>query len=167
MQVRRILDVIVDIATLLALTVAGIGHLLPWIDMREEHLQALPLEFQMWHATRSGLALGAAAFFVLVSLAFDCGPKARRLLVVLVFAGVLTAIVFQILIFSPYPITDDHRLAREASWHADDGFLVALVPSIIAGALCLLRMSWTMTNWGNTRRPDSQPSWEPVERSDS
>ncbi|MBN2475349.1 MAG: hypothetical protein JXB62_12125 [Pirellulales bacterium] len=167
MTARRILDVITDILTLLALVFAGFGHLLPWIRVGDGGLIGIPMEFQMWHAARSGIALGAAALLVGASLAFDLGTGARKLLVLLMFAAVLTALVFQVLIFSPYPMSEMHQLLmRDPSWRQDDGFLVALVPSMIAGGLCLVRMAWTMIPWGSGRQLPPIPSFESAASSD-
>jgi len=175
---RRILDVITDVLTLLALAIAGVGHFLPWFeeytdryqerhydyereelgveqigeevaekeaagDDREEHV--LPIDFQMWHAVRSGIALALAAILVGASLTLDLGVGTRKLLVFLMFVTMLAAIGFQVMICTPYPITEAHRQFASVHWRELDGHLAALIPSVIAGALCLVRMGWTMT----------------------
>ena len=147
MAARRILDVIFDILTLLALAIAGVGHFLPWFTIRGDTLDAglSPIDFQMWHAAHSGTALGVAALLVGASLVFEFGSRGRKLLVLLMFASVLVSIGFQVMIYTPYPITEAHRQFAECDWSELDGFLVAFVPSIIAGVLCLARMGWTMT----------------------
>ena len=172
MLTRRILDVIADTLILLALAIAGAGHILPWAQVRvpdeqktadrqgssaagaERHdfhrrgsssYEPVPVEFQVWHAKRSGIALGVTALLVGASLALDLGVRARKFLVLLMFAGALAAIAFQLMIYSPYPITDAHRSFDTEFLYEREGFFVALIPSIIACALCVIRMSWTMT----------------------
>lgn len=164
----RILNVITDILTLLALAIAGVGHFLPWTDIQVEKRvprgevrleipdelaevspagldqQPSPLEFQGWHVVRSGTALGLAAVLVGVSLVMDPRARARKLLVFLMFAAVLTALVFQVMIYSPYPFSEVHRSFQGASIRELQGYYLALIPTIIAGALTLVRMGWTM-----------------------
>jgi hypothetical protein len=169
---RRFLDAAADILTLAALAAAGLGHLAPWIQIEARDQvwgsqqaqrpaesnpalpasvanphpkQAVPGDLQIWHAMRSGAALGLAALLVGVSLTVSLGVRIKKILVLLMFVCVLAAIVFQILIFSPYPITDAHRSLGMYTLDKHDGFLYALVPSLIAAGLCLLRMTWTMT----------------------
>ncbi len=175
---RRILDVIADVLTLLALAVAGAGHMLPWVDMRVEQpeqkneaaadadagyahgpgrdyryhemgnrdrYEPVPIEFQIWHASRSAIALAAAAVLVGLSLVFRLGVLARKFLVLLMFAAMAAAVAFQLMIYSPYPFTGAHRSLETSSLHELDGYFVAMIPSIIAGVLCVLRMGWTMT----------------------
>ncbi|NQT39328.1 MAG: hypothetical protein HQ581_17660 [Planctomycetes bacterium] len=176
MLTRRILDVIADVLTLLALAVAGAGHMLPWVEIRVEqpeqkseaaadagqekrpgrvdhyhHMsdryryEPVPIEFQIWHASRSGIALAAAAVLVGLSLVFRLGVIARKFLVLLMFASTAAAVAFQLMIYSPYPFTEAHRSLETSSLHELDGYFVAMIPSIIAGVLCTLRMGWTMT----------------------
>jgi hypothetical protein len=148
MAVRRILDVITDILTLVALAIAGAGHFLHWANVGMDRLHAtqpLPLELQEWQASRSGIALGVAAFLVFISLVFDLGTRTRRFLVIFTFVAVLVAIAFQLVIYSPYPVTQAQQALGNLSVYAANGFLVALIPSIVAAGLCLLRMTWTMT----------------------
>ncbi len=167
MLTRRILDVIADALILLALAIAGAGHILPWAQVRvPEEKQAdvraegpssaarhrepphrsyptyepVPVEFQIWHAKRSGIALGVAALLVGASLALDFGVTARKFLVLLTFAGILAAITFQIMIYSPYPITAAHESFDTSALYEREGFLVALIPSVIACVLCVVRM---------------------------
>jgi hypothetical protein len=166
---RRFLDAVADILTLAALAVAVLGHLAPWIQMQghvpvpEVPLAGLsadsnaapasgpysqrpvPGDLQMWHAMRSAAALGAAALLVGISLTLHLGVRARKIFVLLIFACVLAAIVFQVLIFSPYPITEAHRWLATYPVDRHEGFLFALIPSLIAAGLCLVRMMWTMT----------------------
>jgi hypothetical protein len=150
----RVLDTIADIGTLLALAVAGIGQFLPWVHV----LPSRPLgkgvevpevgtsvvDFQMWHAMHSGTALAVAAVLVCLSLVFNPGGRVRRILVFLMFAAVFAAIAFQAMIFTPMPITAAHAAFAETRLVDEPGFYVALVPTIIAGVLCLVRMIWTM-----------------------
>jgi hypothetical protein len=113
------------------------------------------VEFQMWHATHSGTALAVAAVLICLSLVFNPGGKVRKILVVLMFAAVLTAICFQAMIFTPMPITAAHAAFAETRLTSDVGFFVALVPTIIAGVLCLVRMTWTMTGSSKTLPPSA------------
>ncbi|MHC4401244.1 MAG: hypothetical protein ACYTG0_16345 [Planctomycetota bacterium] len=71
--------------------------------------------------------------------------RARKLVVLLMFASVAAAIVFQVMIYSPYSFTEAHRTFDPASMRELDGFLVSLIPSVIAGVICVVRMLWTMT----------------------
>ena len=156
----RVLDTIADIATLLALAIAGVGQFLPWVHTITQRQMGsgsvVPptaesvVEFQMWHATHSGTALAVAAVLVCLSLVFNPGGRVRKILVVLMFAAVLTAICFQAMIFTPMPITAAHAAFAETRLTSDVGFFVALVPTIIAGVLCLVRMTWTMTGPSKT-----------------
>jgi hypothetical protein len=103
------------------------------------------VEFQMWHVAHSGPALAVAALLVCLSLVFNPTGKLRKTLVFLMFAAVFTAICFEAMIFTPMPITSAHTAFAQTQLNCDSGFFVALVPTIIAGALCLVRMIWTMT----------------------
>ena len=105
----------------------------------------LKVEFQIWHAARSGVALAVAAAMVGVSLMFRLGVGARKFLVLLMFASVLASVAFQLMIYSPYPFTEAHRSLESSTLHELEGYFVALIPSIIAGIFCVLRMGWTMT----------------------
>jgi len=145
MTVRRIFDVIADILVLLAIAVAAIGHLMPWMKNTAGTLELTTIEFQQWYALRSGAALGAAALLVGFSLVFDPGVRLRKLLVLLTFASVFVAIVFQMMIYSPYTITGAPLLPAGTDPHETDGFLMAVISTVVAGALCLVRMTWTMT----------------------
>jgi hypothetical protein len=86
-----------------------------------------------------------AGVLVGVSLTSNLGIRLRKILVLLIFACVLVAVVFQILIFSPYPLTDAHRSLALYSLRYESGFMMALIPSLIAAGLCLVRMLWTVT----------------------
>jgi len=157
-RVLRVLDTIADLLTLLALAVAGVGQFLPW--MRTLSLPKVPvaglvglggsqaadsmIEFQMWHVMRSGPALAAAAVLVCLSLVFNPRGLARKILVSLMFAAVFTAACFETMIYSPMPITPMHSEFGGIGRMELPGFFVALVPTIIAGLLCLVRMVWTM-----------------------
>jgi len=154
-RVIRVLDTIADLLTLLALAVAGVGQFLPW--MRALSFPKVPLaglggsqaaesmiEFQMWHVMRSGPALAAAAVLVCLSLVFNPRGLARKILVSLMFAAVFTAVCFEAMIYSPMPITPMHSEFGGIGRMEQPGFFVALVPTIIAGLLCLVRMVWTM-----------------------
>ncbi len=164
MTARRIFDVIADILILLALAFAAVGHLLPWAKPEQEksieiantetqnepanaetQLESTLTEFQQWYALRSGAALGAAALLVGFSLVFDPGLRLRKLLVLLTFASVFVAIVFQMMIHSPYTIATAPRLPDGAALRGTDDFLWAVISTVVAGALCLVRMTWTMT----------------------
>ena len=167
MLVRRILDAIADVTILAALVVAGIGQFMPWMRVYPdkgrgpspashvasagEPASALDMptaeeliDFQMWHVTRSGTALGAAGVLVLLSLTMNLGAAARKLLVVLIFAGLVAAICFEVMIFTPLPITPAHAQFGQVRLMEQAGFLVALVPTVIAAVVCAARMVWTM-----------------------
>ena len=156
----RVLNTAADIAMLLALGIAGVGQFLPWVrtitprpmgsgSVVERTVEST-VEFQMWHATRSGAALAVAALLICLSLVFNPGGRNRKVLVLLMFVAVFTAICFQAMIFSPMPITAAHAAFAEIRLTDDIGFYVALVPTIIAGVLCLVRMIWTMTGPSKT-----------------
>ena len=95
-------------------------------------------------------ALAVAALLICLSLVFNPGGRNRKVLVLLMFVAVFTAICFQAMIFSPMPITAAHAAFAEIRLTDDIGFYVALVPTIIAGVLCLVRMIWTMTGPSKT-----------------
>ena len=120
------------------------------------HYESLPLEFQWWHVVRSGSALGVAALLVGISLVWNPRVTTRKLLVLFMFVSLLAAIVFQVMIYSPYPISEVHRSLDVSSVHELEGFYVAFVPTIIACALSLARMGWTMivSPEVKSRRPD-------------
>ena len=102
------------------------------------------IEFQMWHVTRSGASLAAAGVLVLLSLTMNLGAAARKLLVVLMFASLAAAICFEAMIFTPLPITPDHAEFGQFRLAEQEGFIVALVPTIVAAVVCAARMVWTM-----------------------
>jgi hypothetical protein len=175
---RSLLNVIADILTLVAIAVAGVGHMLPWFrtegrfdqfnwqgkrelfvegkagprdleaerqkmeEARQQRAVEL-MEFQSWHALRSGVALGGLTILVALSLAISWGPVCRRFLVLLMFGCALAALLFITLSLTHYPITETHRRLA-GTVREDDGFLVALVPTCFALAFCLIRMIWTM-----------------------
>jgi hypothetical protein len=117
-------------------------------DAGKETLGGSPtaVDFQMWYAVRSGIALVVAALLVGMSLTLDLGVRTRKVLVFLMFASVLVALAFQGMIWTPFPITEIHRQFTNSGWRLhEEEYLVALVSTAIAGALCLLRMAWTMT----------------------
>ena len=118
---RSILNVIFDILTLMALVIAGVGHMLPWFraDLRSDRFEARDLKldwpqqpnrapeqearrqlsvdlmsFQAWHAFRSGIALAVLAALVALSLLINWGPVPRRVLVPGMFASCLVSILF-------------------------------------------------------------------------
>ena len=200
MKVRRILDVITDVLTLLALAIAGVGHFLPWFEIQRPYRERgeayvydyhepgrsetdfrdgerradaggrpsateslekglPPVDFQMWHAARSGIALAVAALLVGISLTLDLGLGVRKLLVFLMFVSVLMGIGFQVMLFTPYAITEAHRQFAASNWRETETYFVALIPSIIACALCLVRMGWTMPISAEARPPqvDREP----------
>ena len=117
-------------------------------DAAEEPLGEGPsaLDFQVWYAARSGIALAVAALLVGTSLTLNLGVGTRKLLVLLMFGSVLVALAFQAMIWTPFPITETHRQLAGSNWHLNQQeYLLALVSSAVAGALCLVRMAWTMT----------------------
>jgi hypothetical protein len=167
MMFRRILDATADVVILAALVVAGIGQFMPWVRVYADRARSvapavkavLPgeavlapdmpsneslIEFQMWHVTRSGAALAAAGVLVLLSLTTNLGAAARKLLVVLMFASLAAAICFEAMIFTPLPITPAHAEFGQFRLAQQEGFIVALAPTIVAAAVCAARMVWTM-----------------------
>jgi len=182
MTARRILDAIADVAILAALVVAGIGQFMPWVTVyrgstygtrpvRSAIEAALPgeatpepelptaeavAEFQMWHMARSGAALAAAGVLVLLSLTLNLGAAGRKLLVVLMFASLAAAICFEVMIYTPLPITPAHAEFGQLRLNAQYGFSVALAPTIIAAIVCAARMIWTMA-WRPKRDADRPP----------
>jgi hypothetical protein len=181
---RNFLNVIADILTLLAIVIAGIGHMLPWLDARYPYDNPVNLEpfkqvqgqnwqeqdrlqrawdakatkareerdraravdymsFQAWHASRSGIALGVLTVLVFLSLAFTWPPTMRRILVLLMFGAALTALIFETLIFTQYPITEQH-VSYAGRLHPDGGFVTAVVGTSLAVFFSLIRMLWTM-----------------------
>jgi hypothetical protein len=113
-------------------------------------------EFQMWHVTRSGAALATAGVLVLLSLTLNLGTAGRKLLVVLMFASLAAAICFEVMIYTPLPITQAHVEFGQFRLMERPGFLVALVPTIIAAVVCAARMIWTMA-WRPKRDADRPP----------
>ena len=114
-------------------------------------------EFQMWHVTRSGAALAAAGLLVLLSLTLNVGGVARKFLVVLMFACLAAAICFEAMIFTPLPITPDHAEFGQFRLVQQQGFVVALAPTIVAAVVCAARMVWTMA-WRSKRDADRPPA---------
>jgi hypothetical protein len=144
---KNVLNVIADILTLLAVCVAAVGHVFPWLNrermgIHEEAAVQWLREFQIWHATRSGIALAVLGALVCLSLVFRFGPTMRRLLNLAMFAGAFIALLFELLIFSNYFSGEDQRQIQMRD--TDVGFLLAMVPTCFAVAFCLLRMLWTM-----------------------
>jgi hypothetical protein len=115
------------------------------------------VDFQMWHVTRSGAALAAAGVLVLLSLTLNLGTAARKLLVVLMFASLATAICYEVMIYTPLPITPAHAEFGQLRLAEQPGFFVALVPTIVAAAVCAARMVWTMA-WRSKRDADRPPA---------
>jgi hypothetical protein len=152
MGTRRLFDIIADVLILLALTVAGVGHFLHWFrafsPFGRPILSRELVDFQAWHAIRSGAALVVLAALVFVSLTVPIGARVRKVLVLLMFFATLTAIIFQALVFSPYGAGRWWEDLPEL--RADGGYFAALVPTIFAGVFCLIRMIWTM---GATDKP--------------
>jgi hypothetical protein len=153
---KNILNVIVDTLTLLALCLAGIGHVLPWFSRNNmmfwgQHnpgdLNWLG-EFQRWHAMNSGIALGILAFLVCLSLVFNWGSTMRRFLNLAMLASAFAALLFQLLIFSNYDTwVDRPPLApnvRPLNLDMDVGFYLSVIPTSFAVFFCLVRMLWTM-----------------------
>jgi hypothetical protein len=180
MAARRVLDAIADVIILAALVVAGIGQFMPWMRIYPDrpHIKTAPIkvavpaeaspvpdrptteelvEFQMWHVTRSGAALAAAGVLVLLSLTLDLGAAARKLLVVLMFASLAAAICFEVMIYTPLPITPAHAEFGQLRLAEQPGFFVALVPTIIAAVVCAARIVWTMA-WRSKRDADRPPA---------
>jgi hypothetical protein len=168
---KNFLNVIADILTLVALSVAAVGHVLNWYDfdrwyryqpqrirdfekrvdgklVQEIRQPALPqgfvdrvMESQHWHATNSGAALGALAFLVMLSLVFPWGAMMRRLLNLLMFGAAFTALLFEVLFVRGLETPDG--LPAGLEW-AGPGFLLALIPTCFAIGFSLIRMIWTM-----------------------
>src|SRR5262249_21345343 len=142
---RNILNVIFDILMLMAIVIAGVGHMLPWFrsDLRtdrliiqrdfkgdfkqeeetrraaEEARRQVSMElmsFQAWPAPGGGIARAVLAFLVALSLLINGGPLMRRILVLAMFAGCLVAIVFITLSVTHYPITKWHRQYAGRLW---------------------------------------------------
>ena len=167
---RSILNVIFDILTLMALVIAGVGHMLPWFraDLRSDRFDVRGfkldwpqqpdraaeqegrrqlwvdlMSFQAWHASRSGVALAVLAALVALSLLINWGPVPRRVLVLGMFASCLVSILFITLSMTHYPITELHERYAGRLW-TDAGFAVALAPVCFAAGFSLIRMIWTM-----------------------
>jgi hypothetical protein len=144
---KNILNVVADILTLVALTIAGVGHILPWFrpsSWPNPPLDENLLNFQAWHAARSGLALGVLAVLIGLSLAINWGAVMRRLLTLGMFLSAFVALAFEVLTQSPYHFTDAHKAVAQTAFRFNDGFLVALIPTCFAVFFCLVRMIWTM-----------------------
>jgi len=152
---KNVLNVIVDILTLMALCVAAVGHVLPWFDERRVDVANLG-DYQLWHSTRSAYALGALAALICLSLIFRWGPGMRRLLNLAMFACAFAALLFELLVFSSTTLLDrafpklgdvpvrpaiERRISER---DVDVGYMMSVVPTGIAVFLCLLRMLWTM-----------------------
>ncbi len=175
---RRVLDVIADILTILALTTAGIGHLGPWFHVSDhrssyrhghytqrdsaanaddrdaenekrvamQNARRQTTEVQAFYASRSGIALGASAFFVFLSLVAVPGVRLRKILVVFIFLSAVVAMVFQVLPFSPYnDLVFDRSTWPDHHIYEDWGLIMSMIATGIAGGLSLIRMTWTMT----------------------
>lgn len=153
---KNILNVIVDMLTLLALCLAAIGHVLPWFDRnrilnlppmgRAQGVPPLDLQaltdFQQWHALRSGAALASVAVLVCLSLVIHWGPVMRRVLNLGMFASAFTALLFELLIFSNYDLVGPQRLLH--LYDTEGGYILAMVPTCFVLFFCLVRMIWTM-----------------------
>ncbi len=103
---------------------------------------------QAWHAGFSAAALGVAALLVFASLLIDWSRTARKLLVFLMLLALLTALGFQVLVFSSYPLTDIHRELIDQPWrpyvYPSEIIALAIAPTAVAAVLTLVRMVWTM-----------------------
>ncbi|MBI3411313.1 MAG: hypothetical protein HY040_23510 [Planctomycetes bacterium] len=152
---KNVLNVIVDMLTLMALCVAAIGHVLPWFDVnRISRFQGLYLtDFQQWHAERSGIALGVLGGLVALSLLINWGPECRRIINLLMFVSAFAALLFQLMIFSnfQFALGDSPRLELHDT---GPGYGLSLIPTGVALFLSLLRMLWTMPP---TRQPKALP----------
>src|SRR2546423_9445406 len=110
---KNILNVIADILTLVAVSVAAVGHVLP--GFKRNLLGFLPdvdvglNELQKEHATRSGIALAALAGLIFLSLLFRWGSGMRRLLNLAMFVSAFAALLFELLIFSNLPQKEGWR----------------------------------------------------------
>lgn len=177
----RVLDVVVDILLLLCIALSALGHMFPWVRVSmprvmprvefDGKIAGLPQEvwrqkqegelrnkrselmtLQAWHATRSAIGLGVLAVLVSLSLLFDWGRGARRVLVLLMFLAALAAIAFISLIFTPYPLSPHHQ-PLAGTFYEEWGFFLALIPACFAGGFILIRMIWTMPHRRNKTPP--------------
>jgi hypothetical protein len=136
---KTALNVITDILTLIAICVAAIGHVLPWFSTNAQVGDLV--EYQKWHSERSGIALGALAACICLSLLFNWGPGARRFLNLGMFASAFAALLFELLVFSSLVHPGDPPVKYRDT---EVGFGLAMVPTCVAVFLSLLRMLWTM-----------------------
>lgn len=153
MKASRILDVIACVLTLGFLIVAGVGHLLNWFRINGGMPDAMAdlADFQAHFAIRSGLALAVATVFVVAALLFNPTGVLRKLLVVVTFAAIVTAILFEVLPLSPYGRSHLRQFVPEVSYlWEDDGWIMSIVMSSLAGFMTLVRMIWTMVSSGSS-----------------
>src|SRR5262252_3957128 len=103
---KNVLNVIVDMLTLMALCVAAVGHILPWFDAnrfsQDPYFAELQTDFQQWHAERSGIALAVLGGLVAISLLINWGPECRRVINLLMFVSAFAALIFELMIFSNF-----------------------------------------------------------------
>jgi hypothetical protein len=180
---RSFLNVLADILTLLAVAVAGVGHMFPWFtpmvpyvdnwnvpqpklkalqDEREEKFRQLRpelIQYQTPLAVKSGACLAALTLLCAFSLLVDWGLAFRRLLVLLMFLCAAAAVLFITMGFSPYTMPENLVGNFREEW----GFLLALIPTCFAAGFCLIRMLWTMPSWRD-KAPTKPISTIPLEQ---
>jgi hypothetical protein len=151
---KSFLNVLADVLTLTAVCIAAIGHVLPWFDQTRVGIPGFEMgirDIQLEHSAPSGIALGVLAGLVCLSLAFNWGPIMRRLFNLAMFISAFAALLFELMIFSNSMGWGFQRPIQLRD--TETGFGLALVPTICAVAISLLRMLWTMPA-GRRIRPE-------------
>jgi len=155
---RRILDVIADVLTLLALTLAAVMH----VAFNGNRLGMLgdPGADVWWNAwlsqlagpnlIGSGICLGFLGLLVVVSLLVTRGPQwLARLGVLAMFGASLGAMLFQVMLLTAYARS---RVPMQAIRAYSDGYVllvIGLVATGVAIVCSLARMIWTMPSFGS------------------
>lgn len=149
---RRILDIIADVLTLLALTVAAVGHvgfgghLTGLLRDPRNHLWAMQVrEVTLPPLIGSGVCLGLLGVVITLSLVISTGPEfLARLECIGAFGFALGAMLFQILLVTAHarvPFPGDMFGAH----HEGQGWLIlGIIATGFAIFFSLVRMIWTM-----------------------
>jgi hypothetical protein len=171
---RNILNVVFDILTLMAIVIAGVGHMLPWFrsDLRADRIMGKEFkgdfrDFQQAEQARHAEDEARRQTSIEI-MAFQAWHASRSgvalaVLAVLVSLSLLInwrPLMRRILVLAMFAsclvailfITLSMTHYPITEWHrqyagrlwTDAGFVTALAPTCFAAAFCLIRMIWTM-----------------------
>lgn len=153
---RRVLDVIADVLTLLAVTVAAIAHVafLGRLSASFTPPQDEPWITQLWDIARSnvigsGLCLGLLLVLVGMSLLVHAGPVLRRVWNLGMFATAAGSMLFQVMLITAH---GRFRFMQPAGEGDGTGLLImGIVATGSAIFFSLARMIWTMPSFKSDR----------------